>query len=141
MHQKRFPASTFDSKIKATPEFRAHVAGKLSEIIDKSLLIEKPIENSNLTNVEEVPKSSDPGVKLFSASKDFFIPKDNSEDKMEIKNKSRPDLLAHRKQFKNESEENEAFKCVAVSPEWVLEQQGVYYKGPDESRSKLITEL
>ena len=84
-----------------------------------------------------------PGVKLFSASKDFFIPKDTSEeDTIDIKNKSRPDLLAHRKkQFKNESEEHEAFKCVAVSPQWVLEQQGVHYKGPDESKSKVITEL
>ena len=42
---------------------------------------------------------------------------------------------------KNEDDENEAFKSVAVSPEWVLEQHGVHYKGPDESRSKVITEL
>ena len=38
----------------------------------------------------------------------------------------------------SKAQENEAFKSVAVSPEWVLEQRG-YYKGPDES--KLITEM
>ena len=85
-------------------------------------------------------KSRHQGVKLFSASKSYFSPKETS-DKHQTKFKTRPDLLAHRKQLKSEADENEAFKSMAVTPEWVLEQHGVHYKGPDESRSKVITEL
>ena len=64
-------------------------------------------------------------------------------DKHQTKVNTRPDLLAHRKQLKTEEDEIEAFKSVAVSPKWVLEQEGVHYKGPDESRNtrKVIKEL
>ena len=116
--------------------------GKLSEIMDKAIIIENSSQKvSNLPEIDSDQESCDLdlGVKLFSASKGAFVPKTIVETKIQV----RPDLLAHRKLLINcdsgsDSEENEAFKSVAVSPEWVLEQRG-YYKGPDES--KLITEM
>ena len=137
---RRDKTEVFDSDIQATPEFRTFVAGKLSEIIDKSLLMDESSKKSDQQSKKKNSKSSQEGVKLFSASKTYFSPKEIS-DKNQTKVKTRPDLLAHRKQLKNEEDENEAFQSVAVSPEWVLEQHGVHYKGPDESRSKVITEL
>ena len=115
---------------------------KLSEIMDKAIIIENSSQKvSNLPEIDSDQESCDLdiGVKLFSTSKGAFVPKTIVETKIQV----RPDLLAHRKLLKNcdsgsDSEENEAFKSVAVSPEWVLEQRG-YYKGPDES--KLITEM
>ena len=115
---------------------------KLSEIMDKAIIIENSSQKvSNLPEIDSDQESCDLdlGVKLFSASKGAFVPKTIVETKIQV----RPDLLAHRKLLINcdsgsDSEENEAFKSVAVSPEWVLEQRG-YYKGPDES--KLITEM
>ena len=116
--------------------------GKLSEIMDKAIIIENSSEKvSNSSEIDSDQESCDLdlGVKLFSASKGAFVPKTIVETKIQV----RPDLLAHRKLLINcdsgsDSEENEAFKSVAVSSEWVLEQRG-YYKGPDES--KLITEM
>ena len=116
--------------------------GKLSDIMDKAIIIENSSEKvSNSSEIDSDQESCDLdlGVKLFSASKGAFVPKTIVETKIQV----RPDLLAHRKLLINcdsgsDSEENEAFKSVAVSPEWVLEQRG-YYKGPDES--KLITEM
>ena len=115
---------------------------KLSEIMDKAITIENsPHKVSNSPEIDSDQESCDLdlGVKLFSTSKGAFVPKTI----VETKNQVRPDLLAHRKLIKDcdsgsESEENEAFKSVAVSPQWVLEQRG-YYKGPDES--KLIIEM
>lgn len=115
---------------------------KLSEIMDKAILIENSLQEvSNSPEIDSDQESCDLdlGVKLFSSSKKAFVPKAIVETKTQV----RPDLLAHRKLILNcdsesDSEENEAFKSVAVSPEWVLEQRG-YYKGPDES--KLITEM
>ena len=74
------------------------------------------------------------GIKLFSKSKNVF--KSRPVPKADLKG-SPPDLLAHRKRTFNE----EDFQSVAVSPQWVLNQEGVHYKGPDESRSKVITEM
>ena len=115
---------------------------KLSEIMDKAIIIEnssQQVSNSPEIDSDQESCDLDLGVKLFSASKGAFVPKTIVETKIQV----RPDLLAHRKLLINcdsgsDSEENEAFKSVAVSPEWVLEQRG-YYKGPDES--KLITEM
>ena len=121
---------------------KIETTGKLSEIMDKAIIIENSSEKvSNSSEIDSDQESCDLdlGVKLFSASKGAFVPKTIVETKIQV----RPDLLAHRKLLINcdsgsDSEENEAFKSVAVSPEWVLEQRG-YYKGPDES--KLITEM
>ena len=115
---------------------------KLSEIMDKAIIIEnssQQVSNSPEIDSDQESCDLDLGVKLFSTSKGAFVPKTIVETKIQV----RPDLLAHRKLLINcdsgsDSEENEAFKSVAVSPEWVLEQRG-YYKGPDES--KLITEM
>ena len=136
---RRDKTDVFDSDIQATPEFRTFVAGKLSEILDKSLLMDES-DRPDQPSKKKDSKSRHQGVKLFSASKSYFSPKETS-DKHQTKFKTRPDLLAHRKQLKSEEAENEAFKSMAVTPEWVLEQHGVHYKGPDESRSKIITEL
>ena len=99
---------------------------KLSEIMDKAIIIENSSQKvSNLPEIDSDQESCDLdlGVKLFSASKGAFVPKTIVETKIQV----RPDLLAHRKLLINcdsgsDSEENEAFKSVAVSPEWVLEQ-------------------
>ena len=74
-------------------------------------------------------------MKLFSKSNTNFKSKPKTEPK--TSSKSKPDLLAHRKKTLSE----EDFASVAVSPDWVLNQEGVHYKGPDESRSKVVTEI
>ena len=81
-------------------------------------------------------KDEKDGIKLFSKSSTSF--KEQKVSALSHK-QVRPDLLAHRKVIKGDIDE--AAKSVAVSPEWVLNQEGVYYKGPDDSRSKLVTEI
>ena len=80
------------------------------------------------------------GIKLFSDSKIIFsaIPMDAVADTMSQSQK--PDLLGHRNLFSKNNTKAE-LESVAVSSEWVLMQQGVFSKGSDISKSKLITEL
>ena len=87
---------------------------------------------------DDTKEDKNEGIKLFSKSKNVF--KSRPVPKADLKEDSKgspPDLLAHRKRTFNE----EDFQSVAVSPQWVLNQEGVHYKGPDESRSKVITEM
>ena len=84
---------------------------------------------------KESQKGQNDGMKLFSKSKTNFKSKPKTEPK--TTSKSKPDLLTHRKRTLSE----EDFASVAVSPDWVLNQEGVHYKGPDESRSKVVTEI
>ena len=86
-----------------------------------------------------VDNEDNAGIKLFSDSKIIFsaIPM----DKDIISQKSqKPDLLGHRNLFSKNNTKAE-LESVAVSSEWVLMQQGVFSKGSDISKSKLITEL
>ena len=78
------------------------------------------------------------GIKLFSDSKIIFsaIPMDADI----ISQSQKPDLLGHRNLFSKNNTKAE-LESVAVSSEWVLMQQGVFSKGSDISKSKLITEL
>ena len=116
--------------LNVTPEYKAHVATKLSGILQKSykeIHSEIPIPQDN----------EDTGIKLFTKSKAIFKPKETKSEPSTSKTNERPDLLAHRRK----SPHDEDFQSVAVSPQWVLNQEGVHYKGPDESRSKVVTEL
>lgn len=123
--------TVFHSKINATPEFRQFVATKLTGILDQSIKETK----TKIVAEEDKKETENEGIKLFKNSKNVFIEKEKKEPEVP---KIRPDLLAHRK---HSLENTEDLKSVAVSSQWVLEQRGVYYKGPDESRSKVVTEL
>ena len=78
------------------------------------------------------------GIKLFSDSKIIFSAIPMDPDTMSQSQK--PDLLGHRNLFSKNNTKAE-LESVAVSSEWVLMQQGVFSKGSDISKSKLITEL
>ena len=78
---------------------------------------------------ESTPSEGSDGIKLFSHSKSNFAIND-VDDEQQIFQGDKPDLLAHRKKSRKKLE------SVAVSPEWVLEQKGVY--GPNDTKSKVI---
>ena len=78
------------------------------------------------------------GIKLFSDSKIIFSAIPMDADTMSQK---KPDLLGHRNLFSKNNNTKAELESVAVSSEWVLMQQGVFSKGSDISKSKLITEL
>ena len=118
----------FESEIQATPEFRKFVANKLFQVLEGS------IRESEISQNTEIESKTESGIKLFAKSTKKFIPKTTEEVPNEIK--SRPDLLAHRKKSINDEK---TFQTASVSPQWVLEQQGVY--GPEQNRSKLVTEM
>ncbi len=123
----------FKSDIQATPEFRQFVGKKLSEIMDKSI----KVVSKDLPDEPREEQEIEDGVKLLSSSKSFLKLQDSEENELSSK-KKRPDLLAHRKD--KEQDKEEAFKAVAVSPQWVLEKQGVY--GPEANKfSKVITKM
>jgi hypothetical protein len=87
---------------------------------------------------EVIEDENDAGIKLFANSNRPLVSLEKTEEmEQQTKFRERPDLLAHRKIIHSDQE----FRNIAVSPEWVLEQQGVY-KGPVENdKSKVITEM
>ena len=82
----------------------------------------------------------DDGIKLFSDSKVIFSASPKLDDTDTTNQSQKPDLLGHRNLFLKHNTKAD-FESVAVSSEWVLMQQGVFSKGSDISKSKLITEL
>ena len=125
----------FESYIQATPEFRNFIAGKLSDIFEKSLdySSEKPGKQSK-------QKSKDNGIKLFKKSTKKFEAKEAVLEDTKV-NKKRPDLLEHRKEvFENV---DKAFESVAVSGSWIKDKKcpSVKYKGRLESKSKIIDKM
>ena len=100
--------------------------------MDKSI----KVVSKDLPDEPREEQEIEDGVKLLSSSKSFLKLQDSEEN--EPSSKKRPDLLAHRKD--KEQDKEEAFKAVAVSPQWVLEKQGVY--GPEANKfSKVITKI
>lgn len=130
-----------ETGIKATPEVKKIVASKLSDLIEKSIAM----TNSSCDDIIGKSENSaddedDDGIKLFSDSKVIFSASPKLDDTDTTNQSQKPDLLGHRNLFLKHNTKAD-FESVAVSSEWVLMQQGVFSKGSDISKSKLITEL
>ena len=85
-------------------------------------------------------EDNDDGIKLFSDSKAIFSASSPMDVAESTNQSQKPDLLGQRNLFLKNNSKAE-LESVAVSSEWVLMQQGVFSKGSDISKSKLITEL
>ena len=93
------------------------------------------LEVSEEKNNSSESTPSEDGIKLFSHSKSNFAIND-VDDEQQIFQGDKPDLLAHRKKSRKKQNSKAQLESVAVSPEWVLEQKGVY--GQNDTKSKLI---
>ncbi|XP_031834204.2 uncharacterized protein LOC116427689 [Nomia melanderi] len=93
-----------------TPSFQKYVAGKLDEIIEKSIKI-KNKKKGNCLVTEQQDTDSKSGIKLLNSSVEFLIAEDE------------PEILPKRRKIKTTIDEKAILlKCkeVAVDPERIL---------------------
>ncbi|XP_071746390.1 uncharacterized protein PolG2 isoform X2 [Lepeophtheirus salmonis] len=125
--------------LKTTSGFRKYVGDALAKRLDD--LIDEV--SCSLPSKDTYSEDKDSGgVQLFSSTE--VITQYKEEEERPSVKREKPDLLAHRRLKKKKkkktidksdssSEDDEHFKDVAVTPDWVIGQKGVFKHPPKEA--------
>ncbi|XP_010602339.1 protein CUSTOS isoform X2 [Fukomys damarensis] len=119
------------NKLQTTPEFRAHVARKLSALLDSSIIISEAVKEPRKAMIQEVA-SGDNGFRLFFTS----LPRDPEEEAA-----PRPCRKRQRSGSSEDSTEAEEWqRCreAAVSANDILQDSAIHspVRGEQEAKKK-----